>query len=478
MGSVDSDAEMAEAGINPEAASINPDEVELHLSRDFLKLGVQSREEISEEVHGVTCLAPEETPEMLSSSLARLSEELELIRVKPAFDRSQEIANNTFPGNTGRMYINTDDFRLRFLRCELFDAKKAAERFIAYLDLLMGFWNGNEELFLRPLRLKDFSKPEMAILKAGNFQLLPYRDRSGRRVFSVIMNLAMHIDFPLTTRLIFYFMTVASESVETQRKGIVKVVYPTNTSAFTTSLPSPSERQLATKMNAAIPMRLIAFHICSPDTLFFKFLRAMVIITKHGNGKFRVRTHTGSWTEWQYALMGYGIPIDLLPVSPTGNVKTLMLQQWIRVRQMVESPHGLQNEMISSDSDDSSSMVSDSAIECPNLNDVVFRPGKSYMCHPGNVMFRSLIESKIDEHFAATRTEKAAIAWAIVREVERRGGRFLRWDNRGWWTEFEDRSEIRYKIPTYFRDFTRNKKARKLYRKLQNNTTEQNNPQR
>ena len=88
------------------------------------------------------------------------------------------------------------------------------------------------------------------------------------------------------------------------------------------------------------------------------------------------------------------------------------------------------------------------------------------MVHPGNVMFRSLIESKIDEHFAATRSQKAAIAWSIVREVELKGGRFLKWDNRGWWTEFEDRSEIRYKIPTYFRDFTRNNKARKQRMKL------------
>lgn len=167
----------------------------------------------------------------------------------------------------------------------------------------------------------------------------------------------------------------------------------------------------------------------------------------------------GSWTEWQYALMGYGIPVDLLPISSTGTVKTIMLQQWMRIRKAIETPLGQTTET-TSDSDESS-VVPLSAIECPNFNDVIFRPGKSYMCHPGNVMFRSLIESKMDEHFAATRSEKAVIAWWIVREVERKGGRFLRWDNRGWWTEFEDRSEIRYKIPTYFRDFTRNMKARR-----------------
>ncbi len=164
--------------------------------------------------------------------------------------------------------------------------------------------------------------------------------------------------------------------------------------------------------------------------------------------------------------MGYGIPIDLLPISPTGNVKTLMLHQWIKVRKMIESKHFSSSDSGTESSGDDSSSVAENAIECPNLNDVVFRPGKSYMIHPGNVMFRSLIESKLQEHFAATRSEKAAIAWSIVREVELKGGRFLKWNNRGWWAEFEDRSEIRYKIPSYFRDFTRNSKARKKRREL------------
>ncbi len=178
---------------------------------------------------------------------------------------------------------------------------------------------------------------------------------------------------------------------------------------------------------------------------------------------------TGSYTEWQYALMGYGIPVDLLPVSPTGNVKLLMHLQWIKVRKMLET--GVSQQYSSKKDSSDSSTVPNSAIECPNLNDVIFRPGKAYMCHPGNVMFRGLIESKIEEHYAGSRSDKAGIAWTIVHEVEEKGGRFLRWDNRGWWTEFEDKSEIRYKIPTYFRDFSRKKKARKQDRKARANHT-------
>mmetsp|Transcript_17386 Transcript_17386/g.39979 ORF Transcript_17386/g.39979 Transcript_17386/m.39979 type:complete len:197 (+) Transcript_17386:2-592(+) len=160
--------------------------------------------------------------------------------------------------------------------------------------------------------------------------------------------------------------------------------------------------------------------------------------------------------------MGFGIPIDILPLSQSGSIKTSQLQHWTWLRKIIEkSPD---QDLSSSDESDARSVsASDlsSAVECPNLNDVVFRMGRSYMCHPGNVMFRSLIESRLDEHVAATRKRKGEIAWSVVEEVERRGGRFLKWDTRGWWTEFESQSEIRYKIPTYFRDFTRNMKARR-----------------
>lgn len=181
---------------------------------------------------------------------------------------------------------------------------------------------------------------------------------------------------------------------------------------------------------------------------------------------------SGTRTELLYQLMGYGIPIDLLPISQTGNIKKTSLLHWIRLRGMIELQQQQQQmggsivpgfvSGIINDSTDDDPIDALSAIECPNLNDVIFRTGKSYMCHPGNVMFRSLIEAKLDEHFSSTRKEKAAIAWWIVEQVEVKNGRFLKWDQRGWWTEFEDRSEIRYKIPTYFRDFSRNVKARNL----------------
>ena len=92
-------------------------------------------------------------------------------------------------------------------------------------------------------------------------------------------------------------------------------------------------------------------------------------------------------------------------------------------------------------------------IECPSFNDVAFRPGKSYLCHQGNVKFNELLEKYVDQHAVANRKGKDEISWGVIEEVERWNGRFLEWDNNGsFLVENKDRDNIRSKIPLYFRD--------------------------
>jgi hypothetical protein len=163
--------------------------------------------------------------------------------------------------------------------------------------------------------------------------------------------------------------------------------------------------------------------------------------------------------ENQYNLHGYGIPVDQLPVTDTGNVKTKNLLQWIKVRKAWESSNRF---LISEDpleSSSSTSSSSSSTIECPGMNDVVFRSGQACLSHPGNVMFRGLIEAKYPEHTQSSSSEvKVAITWWIMDQVEQRNGRFLTWDN-GWWKQVVDRQQIRCKIASAFKDQKRRLKA-------------------
>lgn len=155
--------------------------------------------------------------------------------------------------------------------------------------------------------------------------------------------------------------------------------------------------------------------------------------------------------------MGYGIPVDLLPMTETGNVKTKNLLQWMKVRKYIESHRGQQGESI--------------PVECPFMNDVVIRFGKAYPNHPGTQMFRGILESMFEEHKDAKSVDaKVEITWRIVDEVERKGGRFLVWDNRGWWVQLTDRAQIRSKVAVSMKDHTKRIEALKKQHQVESST--------
>ena len=165
---------------------------------------------------------------------------------------------------------------------------------------------------------------------------------------------------------------------------------------------------------------------------------------------FDPSTVIGDRTEILYELLGYGIPIELLPLTETGNVKTKNFHQWLKVRKAIESS--------------SSPLGNDTngTIECPCLNDVVFRFGTSYLSHPGNVMFLGIIESKSFEHTVASQEEKKAITWWVIQQVvEKRKGRFLSWDSKlGSWSLLTDPNQVRNKVAVCFREQKKRHKAR------------------
>merc|ERR1719464_90411 len=139
-------------------------EVDDLLSKELMKMNFNDRNSINEEIHGVRCLAPVETPEFLQYKLNELQKELDLTYYKPSYDKAQELASS----KNVSCYINLDGFRLKFLRCELFDSKLACVRMVHYLDLLVELY-GTYALE-RPIRLSDFTRSEMQIFRAGYFQ--------------------------------------------------------------------------------------------------------------------------------------------------------------------------------------------------------------------------------------------------------------------------------------------------------------------
>jgi len=199
----------------------DPDTVENFLSNAMLSLSVQDRNEITEEIHGVRCLAPNETPELLEKSLSEMYVALERIprSEKVAYCKSQEL----FPHTTFAM---DRDFRLRLLRCELFDTQKAAIRLVKYMDFISEiFGQDRVDLLERPIHLQDLEKEEEThnMLKSGFLQLLGYRDRSGRRVGVVFLTNEM-MSYNVYARVSFWCVLLRT----TRNINIMLPWYPFN----------------------------------------------------------------------------------------------------------------------------------------------------------------------------------------------------------------------------------------------------------
>jgi hypothetical protein len=154
-----------------------PHGIDSLLSDELLRLSLRDRNAIDEEIHGVLALAPKESPQFLEAALFELSVELNRIPndnpSKAAYLQSQKFPNT---------YVDGSDFRLRFLRCELFDVKKAAIRMVKFLSIA-------SELFgmivlQRPVRFTDLTKEEEKLFRIGNVQPFPYRDRAGRTIMA------------------------------------------------------------------------------------------------------------------------------------------------------------------------------------------------------------------------------------------------------------------------------------------------------
>lgn len=150
-------------------AVVNPQDVDTLLSREMQQLSFQERSYIQEDIHGVRCLSPAETPELLRAALHQLDFHLNTsIPHKPAYDLAR-----SFPTT----YIDDIDFKLKFLRAELMNPLKAAHRLVKFLELVMDIFG--DECLQRPVSIEDLGTEGTEALRCGQWQLLPCRDRAG-----------------------------------------------------------------------------------------------------------------------------------------------------------------------------------------------------------------------------------------------------------------------------------------------------------
>jgi hypothetical protein len=445
------------------------------LSRELLKLSLVDRTAIQEEIHGVRCLAVRETPELIRNGLEEFRIELdkfpndqkrtyEECRVRAMLYRDEEDS----------CYALHDSFKLKFLRVEMFDAAKAVQRFVSYLEFIREFW-GADIALKRLIRFSDFNKAEMKLFRKGFFQVLPFRDHSGRRVITLLGGFTPDVEYAMRLKAIFYLTDVLTRTdVESQQRGVVVITESycwtvedsgrDKRSNSTLRFPNPKESlHFLKRLFESIPIRIIAIHNCWPDRPAFRFISKLLTIygVSGSTQRLRLKFHIGDELESRYRLKSYGIPIKLLPITETGSIKMINHNYWIKTRKNVEQ--GIDTNV--------------TIIECPGSNDTVFRQGTSSMENPGNVkcrdMILSLLENRASDggmygfrynnhnrssgnstNVAKQHNESVEL---LVNTIERyRGGRFLEWDkHRSTWIQMVDRHKIKQKFSVLFHSISK-----------------------
>lgn len=483
------------------------------LSAELLKLSFDDRIAIQEEIHGVRCLALEETPQLIEDKLVEFDKQLIAVKLelqqKEQNSNGGQHENKSFSSsrkqtnvlrnvksiseilrqqqqqpNGGRgddCYLNDPQTRLRFLRCDTFDVPKAVKRFVEFLELTTDLFG--DYVAERPIRISDFSnrKEEVALQNSRN-QYLPFRDRSGKRVMVGVGYCDFHLDFDLRCKIMTYLHWVASEDVETQQKGVVVIGWPTDEKDEETGdlkweksiRPRLNQRfrYLQRKLSDARPVRVTSYMAYFADTPFWRAVSALYYIGMDSQKRNLYTVHYGESTELRYQLSSYGIPEQLLPLSNTGTVKTSNHSRWINaLRSKANREMQKRNSQSDSSDNDTTTARAEAEVEivdCPRSPDVIFRKGSTYKTNPGNMYFRELIEQTQDQHLKASRKEKCKITWQIVRAIEAQKGRFLDWcQNREMWIVATDREKIRTKVAACCKQYNRTALAFQKQQQLQ-----------
>ena len=149
------------------------DDIDHVLAEELNEMSFKDRNDIQEEIHCVKSFVVAETPELIDRSLTKLRHEVQALPIdaRRAYDDTLVTDSN---------YAHSQEFCLKFLRAELFDAKKAAARMAKYLTLMFKIFG--PIALTRPMRFDDLEKKEQEEMKTGFLQTLPSRDKRGRLI--------------------------------------------------------------------------------------------------------------------------------------------------------------------------------------------------------------------------------------------------------------------------------------------------------
>lgn len=473
------------------------------IARGLCRLTPRERNRIDEEVHGVRHLGmPHEGPEPRVRQVLFLEQFQEVLDAAVS-SRSEPTAAYELCLRKNYAYATTsgsEELRLMCLRAELWDPEKACGRFLHHLTALLKYYG--EEALQAPLTIDQLDRedesgtkiagggkdgqaaaskdggsgrkqakkrkssensrgiykkgkggskrkgsldslPDMLALKSGFIQVLPSRDRSGRRVVvlqpvpskATDQQSRRQAHFSKFKAMIYFLTAFLRRDPEAQQKGFVLILNSTAAAAAEDRheeeaadevLPLRQYRELC----RFIPVRICALHFAydgsSVKSETHRICRTILDSFLESDPKTSVaRVHLYdrdvSNDSTKHLISPFGIPTHQIPLTHTGTIKLKEHNGWVKIqewydkksKQRLLQPHlHLQQQQQSKFN----------VIECPGTNDVLFSQGGKYWngvnrFQRGNLEFMEFLESKIDLYQSTLSWKKKhTILAAVVAE--------------------------------------------------------------
>eukprot|EP00536_Pseudo-nitzschia_multiseries_P013534 jgi/Psemu1/320473/estExt_fgenesh1_pm.C_5830001 len=436
---------------------MNTEYLEKLWAMEYLEISKDRRERLLNELHCISSRAVPESPEMIQSALALFQEVID--KVIPEDEKRAYIRACSMNST----YVHSMAFRLKFLRAELFHTRNAAIRYVRNLNYLLDKFG--EIALMRQLYMSDLRSEELRFLKKGYMQVLPFRDRAGRRI---VANLGSYggFDFSMETKErvgAYINFSVLSEDVTSQRKGAVVLGLLSEEAIESTRMAQFSHVQ---KFMQAMPIRFSAHHSCLPDEFRFRVFKVMMLILHQGDARHLTRIHIGTQMECDYKLRTFGIPTEHIPRSYTGKIKDSYHKTFLKSRTAMDD-----HRKAEAKNDyhyyyaTTSKTKPFPAIECPENNCFLVRKHGVAWNHPGNMELRNFLAEKEQEH--GRKRLKGEFISSVVDELNARHIHILLFDEKNsWYTKVTEKEEIQKHVLQVVRDIRKRKSTKKCHGKF------------
>mmetsp|Transcript_10354 Transcript_10354/g.29519 ORF Transcript_10354/g.29519 Transcript_10354/m.29519 type:complete len:548 (-) Transcript_10354:337-1980(-) len=412
-------------------ASANDESYSKVIANALKSMSLEERERAYEDIHGITS-STNETPEFLNEKLQQFEAHInERISHKAVYERALR---------QNEAYVRDPKLRLKFLRCDAFDVRYAAERFVQHFETKLSLFG--ESLLTTNITQQHLCAEARGVFpKLGSMQTLPVRDTCGRPIVFSFEKYHRKVYVPgkdnvkIQSHLYWWFLMSMTDDDRNCRQGIVYISYGLD---FDMSCKT-EERQVywkACMIVNSIPLKFACVHFCLDDRRY-RMMMSIISMGLRKSIQSRVRVHFGTQQEVEYSLMSYGIPVDKFPVTYGGELKRTNFYKWMQYQSKREGVSDQQQQQ-------------QAVVFAPRRQDVLCARGKNIQNHPGNQLFRETLATHFERYSNAKYSEKPTIMKEIADEMEKSGTQFLVKDESDIWIPASD-DQIRDKIKNGFR---------------------------